>query len=41
MYASLDAVVQAVLTDRNANPKSLLDKAVQQFQATVLDKTSH
>lgn len=36
MYGTLDSVVQAVLSDPHANPKSLLDAAAQQFQ-TVLD----
>lgn len=36
LYASLDPVVQKVLTDPNADPKSLLDAAAQQFQS-VLD----
>ena len=36
MYASLDPVVQAVLSDPHADPKALLDAAAQQFQ-TVLD----
>ena len=36
LYASLDPVVQKVLSDPNADPKSLLDAAAQQFQ-TVLD----
>ncbi len=36
MYAALDPVVQAVLSDAHADPKSLLDAAAQQFQ-TVLD----
>jgi ABC-type glycerol-3-phosphate transport system substrate-binding protein len=38
MYASLDPVVQAILTTFNADPKKLLDQAAQQFQAQVLDK---
>jgi multiple sugar transport system substrate-binding protein len=36
MYAALDPVVQAVLSNPNADPKSLLAAAAQQFQ-TVLD----
>jgi multiple sugar transport system substrate-binding protein len=36
LYASLDPVVQKVLSDPNADPKPLLDAAAQQFQ-TVLD----
>lgn len=35
MYAALDSVVQAVLTNANADPKSQLDKAAQQFQQTL------
>jgi multiple sugar transport system substrate-binding protein len=38
MYASLDPVVQAILTTSNADPKQLLDQAAQQFQAQELDK---
>ena len=38
MYASIDPVVQAILTVPNADPKQLLDQAVQQFQTQVLDK---
>lgn len=33
MYGSLDPAIQAVLTDQNADPKTLLDKATQEFQA--------
>jgi multiple sugar transport system substrate-binding protein len=36
LYASLDSVVQAVLTDPHADPQALLDTAQKQFQ-TVLD----
>ncbi len=36
MYGTLDSVVQAVLSDPHADPKSLLDAAAQQFQS-VLD----
>jgi ABC-type glycerol-3-phosphate transport system substrate-binding protein len=36
MYATLDPVVQAVLSDPHADPKALLDAAAQQFQS-VLD----
>jgi multiple sugar transport system substrate-binding protein len=36
LYATLDPVVQAVLSDPHADPKALLDAAAQQFQ-TVLD----
>jgi multiple sugar transport system substrate-binding protein len=35
MYAALDPVVQAVLSNPNADPKSLLDAAAQQFQTTL------
>lgn len=40
LYAILDGVIQAVLTDRNADPKALLDKAVAQFQKDYLDKAT-
>ncbi len=36
LYATLDPVVQAVLSDPNADPKPLLDAAARQFQS-VLD----
>jgi ABC-type glycerol-3-phosphate transport system substrate-binding protein len=39
MYAALDPVVQAVLTDPSADPQALLNKAAQQFQQ-VLDSSS-
>jgi multiple sugar transport system substrate-binding protein len=39
MYAALDTVVQAVLTNPNADPKALLDQAAQQFQQ-VLDQAA-
>lgn len=39
MYAALDPVMQAVLTDQKANPKALLDQAAQQFQQ-VLDQSA-
>jgi ABC-type glycerol-3-phosphate transport system substrate-binding protein len=38
LYKALDAVIQAVLTDKNADPKALLDKAVADFQRDYLDK---
>ncbi|WP_052487860.1 ABC transporter substrate-binding protein [Gordoniibacillus kamchatkensis] len=38
LYKTLDAVVQAVLTDKNADPKALLDKAAADFQRDYLDK---
>jgi len=38
LYKGLDAVLQAVLTDKNADPKTLLDKAVTDFQRDYLDK---
>ncbi|MBN2984059.1 ABC transporter substrate-binding protein [Cohnella algarum] len=38
LYKTLDAVVQAVLTDENADPKALLDAAVADFQRDYLDK---
>jgi multiple sugar transport system substrate-binding protein len=38
LYKVLDKVIQAVLTDANADPKALLDKAAADFQKDVLDK---
>ena len=38
LYAAIDAAVQAVLTDKNADPKGELDKAANQFQTQVLDQ---
>ena len=38
LYKALDKVIQAVLTDANADPKALLDKAAADFQKDVLDK---
>lgn len=38
LYKALDGVVQAVLTDKNADPKQLLDKSVANFQKDYLDK---
>jgi ABC-type glycerol-3-phosphate transport system substrate-binding protein len=35
MYAALDPIMQAVLTDANANPQALLSQAAQQFQQTL------
>jgi ABC-type glycerol-3-phosphate transport system substrate-binding protein len=35
LYAALDPVVQAVLTDRNADVNALLDAANKQIQATI------
>jgi hypothetical protein len=37
LYAALDPVVQAVLTDKNANIDTLLTAADKQIQ-TILDK---
>ena len=37
MYKILDSCVQAVLTDENADPQALLDKAVEDFQRDYLD----
>jgi hypothetical protein len=37
LYAALDPVVQAVLTDKNADIDALLDAANKQIQ-TILDK---
>jgi multiple sugar transport system substrate-binding protein len=39
MYAALDPVMQAVLTNPNANPQALLDQAAKQFQL-VLDQSA-
>lgn len=39
MYAALDPVMQAVLTNANADPEALLNQAVQQFQQ-VLDQSA-
>jgi multiple sugar transport system substrate-binding protein len=36
MYATLDSVMQAILTNPNADPQTLLDQAAQQFQQ-ILD----
>ena len=38
MYKILDSCVQAVLTDENADPQALLDKAAEDFQRDYLDK---
>lgn len=38
LYAAIDAAVQAVLTNKNADPKGELDKAANQFQTQVLDQ---
>ena len=37
LYKLLDNVVQAVWTDKNADPKTLLDKATEDFQRDYLD----
>jgi hypothetical protein len=39
MYAALDPVVQAVLTNPSADPQALLNQAAQQFQQ-VLDSSA-
>ncbi len=39
MYAALDPVMQAVLTNPNADPQALLNQAAQQFQQ-VLDQSA-
>ena len=39
MYAALDPVMQAVLTNANADPQALLNQAAQQFQQ-VLDQSA-
>lgn len=38
LYKTLDVVIQTVLTNKNADPQSLLDKAVAEFQKDYLDK---
>lgn len=38
LYAAIDAAVQAILTDKNADPKAELDKAANQFQTQVLNQ---
>ncbi|MCD9026102.1 ABC transporter substrate-binding protein [Cohnella silvisoli] len=38
LYKTLDVVIQAVLTNKNADPKTLLDKAASDFQKDYLDK---
>jgi ABC-type glycerol-3-phosphate transport system substrate-binding protein len=37
MYKLIDNVIQAVWTDKNADPKTLLDKAAEDFQRDYLD----
>lgn len=38
LYKTLDVVIQTVLTNKNADPQALLDKAVSEFQKDYLDK---
>lgn len=38
LYKTLDSVIQAVLTDKNADPQKLLDDAAAGFQKDYLDK---
>ncbi|MDR3121351.1 MAG: extracellular solute-binding protein [Clostridiales bacterium] len=38
LYKALDSCVQAVLTDKNADPQALMDTAVADFQRDYLDK---
>lgn len=38
LYKTLDTVVQTALTKKDADPKALLDKAVESFQKDYLDK---
>lgn len=38
LYQILDAAVQSVLTDQNADPQALLDAAAQQYTSQVLDR---
>lgn len=40
LYAAIDPVVQAILTEESADPKQLLDQAAQQYQSSVLDAAS-
>lgn len=40
LYAAIDPVVQALLTEEGADPKQLLDEAAQRFQSGVLDAAS-
>lgn len=40
MYAALDPVMQAVLTNANADPQTLLNQAAQQFQQVLDSSTS-
>jgi hypothetical protein len=39
MYAALDPVMQAVLTNASADPQALLNQAAQRFQL-VLDSSA-
>lgn len=41
LYKTLDVVIQTVLTDKNADPKGLLDRAVNDFQKNYLDQINH
>jgi multiple sugar transport system substrate-binding protein len=38
LYGVLDTCLQVVLTDKNADPKALLEKAATEFQTKFLDK---
>jgi ABC-type glycerol-3-phosphate transport system substrate-binding protein len=38
LYKALDTAIQAVLIDKNSDPKAVLDKAVADFQKDYLDK---
>lgn len=38
LYKTLDVVIQSVLTNKNADPQALLDRAVSEFQRDYLDK---
>ena len=40
MYAALDPIMQAVLTNANADPQALLNQAAQQFQQVLDSSTS-
>ena len=37
LYAALDGVIQAILTDKQADPQTLLTQAAQEFQRKYLD----
>jgi multiple sugar transport system substrate-binding protein len=41
LYATLDAVIQVVLADENADPQALLTQATHEFQTQYLDPLGH